>query len=188
MDNLLALDTQLFFAINHLPHSFVADWLAMLLSGVGTAGFVWICIGILLFLREETKHHRFFIPFLGVLGLSWVVVEQAIKSIVARPRPSIDMGAYIVGDGATWYSFPSSHAALSWAFVVVLSHYEPKYTGAYVVLAILISLSRVYLGVHYPFDILAGAVLGFMIGKVSLRVPSFLLSAPKKSKKRTSRR
>lgn len=188
MENLLALDTQLFFAINHLPHSFIADWMALFLSGVGSAGIIWIIIGVLLFLREETKHHRFFIPFLGVLGLSWVVVEQAIKWFVGRPRPGIDMGAYVVDSSAVWYSFPSSHSALSWAFVVVLSHYEPKYRGVYVVLAVLISLSRIYLGVHYPLDVLAGAGLGLVIGTISLQAQSFLMPAPKKSKKRGGRR
>jgi len=188
MENLLALDRQLFFAINHLPHSFAVDWVALFLSGVGTAGIVWIIIGVLLFLREETKHHRFFISFLGVLGMSWVFVEQILKWVVARPRPSVDMGAYVVDTGAMWYSFPSSHAALSWAFVVVLSHYEPKYRSVYIVLAILISLSRIYLGVHYPIDVLVGAILGFIIGKMSLLVTPYFMPPVKKSKKSKRRR
>lgn len=183
MEILLALDNKLFFVINHLPHSFIADWVALFLSGVGTAGLVWVFIGILLFLREETKNNRFFVPFVGVLGLCWVLVEQLLKWLVARPRPSEDMGAYIVGSGAVWYSFPSSHAALSWAFVVVLCNYEPKHSGAFIVLATLISLSRVYLGVHYPLDVLVGAGVGLFIGWAILWVKPMLYPDPPKPRK-----
>jgi len=53
---------------------------------------------------------------------------------------------------------------------VVLSHKEPKWKWVFFALAILISFSRIYLGKHYPLDVIAGGVLGWIIGKVSLRL------------------
>ena len=105
-----------------------------------------------------------------------MVSEFIIKFIVSRPRPSIDMGAIIVGGGVYGYSFPSTHATIAFALAFVFSNVEPKLRRWFYLLAVAIGFSRIYLGVHYPFDVLAGALIGSGIGILSLRVNSFLLS------------
>ncbi len=178
MDILLATDRALFFTVNHLPHTAVTDWLALFFSGVGTAGSIWVIIGFLLFLREEKKDHRFFVPMLIGLGTCLFLVEWLLKFLVARPRPGVLEGAIVIGS-AVWFSFPSTHAATSWAMTVILSHYEPRMRWVFVVLALIISFTRVYLGVHYPSDVLAGMVLGTGIGVVALRFRKRLPSEKK---------
>lgn len=168
METLLAFDRTIFLAINHLPHTFIRDGIALFLSGVGSAGFIWLCIGLLLFLREEKKDHRFFVPLIAVVFGCFIVVEGLLKYLFARPRPGADIGAIVVG-GASWFSFPSSHAAISWAMAVVLSRYEPRWSILFYILAATISFSRIYLGVHYPVDVLVGSFIGYGVGMWALR-------------------
>lgn len=181
METLLSLDESLFLLLNAIPHNSMFDAFAMLLSGVGSAGIVWIVISIWLFFQEEKKDRLFFLPVAVATGASWIASEIVLKSLVGRMRPAADIGAIIVGDGATNFSFPSTHATFAWALARVLSHKEPRYTGWFYALAVLISLSRIYLGVHYPGDIIGGTLLGFGIGHVALAVDR--LAADRRNKK-----
>jgi undecaprenyl-diphosphatase len=183
MDILLTLDRGLFLTINHLPHLPLTDWLALFFSGVGSAGFIWVSLGFWLFLREEKKDHRFFAPFVFVILVSGLFSEVILKFLFSRLRPSPELGAIVVGDGAGWYSFPSSHATIAWAMAVVLSRYEPRFRWAWYVLALAISFTRIYLGVHYPFDVVTGGILGSIIGIWAL----YILS-PRQKKKRAHNR
>jgi membrane-associated phospholipid phosphatase len=78
------------------------------------------------------------------------------------------------------YSFPSGHATVSFACATVLALAVPRLRVPLIVLAVLISFSRVYVGVHYPGDVLAGAVLGIGIA-IALRTLGAALrrSAPR---------
>lgn len=175
METLLALDTRLFHFINSTYHGPVFDGVALVLSGVGSAGIIWFVSGVILFLKEEKKDHRFFVPIVLAGAMSFVLIELLVKFVVSRPRPTEEMGAIIIDRSASWYSFPSSHAAISWAMAVVLTSYEPKLKWVWMTLALLISVSRIYLGVHYPLDVLAGSVFGVGIGTFVLRMTRTLL-------------
>ncbi len=159
-----SIDTAIFYAINHLPHGWLSDGFFGMLSGLGDSGFIWLVIGIWLIAREEKRDKRFFLP-LGIAGgMSWFVSEVLIKSIVARIRPSNVLDHVITVGIPNGYSFPSSHATLAFAFAVVLSYKEPKFKRLFFLLAVLIGFSRIFLGYHYPGDVLAGAALGLLIG------------------------
>lgn len=165
MDGLLRIDIQLFSFINHLPHTPFTDAVALSLSGAGTAGIIWFIIAVILFLREEKKNHWFFLPILLAGGISGIIVNNILKPLVARARPDEVMGAIVVGKSLIHdYSFPSGHATMSFAAAVVLSRTEPKWRIVLYLLAALISLSRIFLGKHYPLDVAAGALLGWGIG------------------------
>ncbi len=166
MERLLALDQQLFLLINHLPHLAVSNTVALAISGVGTAGIIWFIIAILLFLREEKKDHWFFLPFILAGGTSWTIVEFFLKPLIARVRPNEIMGAIIVGPGSDGFSFPSGHSTIAWALATVLAHKEPKWKTFFFILAFLISFSRIYIGKHFPLDVIFGALLGWGIGRI----------------------
>jgi undecaprenyl-diphosphatase len=82
-----------------------------------------------------------------------------------RARPHVDPLIAVPHS----HSFPSGHAATSFACATVLGAAAPRFRFWLFVLATLIAWSRVYNGVHYPLDVLAGAVLGLAIGLVLLR-------------------
>lgn len=156
MNVFLSLDQQLFLLINHLPHNEFFDMVALFVSGVGTAGIIWLLFGAWLFFREEKRDH-FFIAKLGSIGIAtWVLVEKILKPLIARPRP-----IPIPGD----FAFPSGHAAIAWAMAVLLSQKEPRFRWVFYLLAAAISFSRIYLGKHFPLDVVAGGVLGWGIAK-----------------------
>jgi len=138
-------------------------------------------------LSSEKKSHWFFLPVMLAGGISWVLVEQIIKPLVGRLRPTAEMGAIIVGNRNNDYSFPSGHATIAWAMAVVLSNKEPKLRWAFYILAFFISLSRIYLGKHYPGDVLAGGLLGWSIGKVSLLLDEYLKKTRKQKFREDSR-
>lgn len=176
LNQLLVFDTSFFLFINSLPHFYLSNVVAEFLSGIGEWGLVWIVLAILLFIREERRHHSFFFPVLAAGFLAWMIAENIMKYFVSRPRPSIDMGAIIIGGGAYGYSFPSTHTTIAFALATVLSIIEPKFRMWFYLLAFFIGLSRIYLGVHFPLDVAAGAFVGWTIGLLSLRLNSFLLS------------
>jgi undecaprenyl-diphosphatase len=172
MDQLLALDYRLFILINHLPHFAWSNAVAKFFSGIGTSGLIWFVIGCFLFLREEQRDHRFFVTVMSV-GLGTIILVEAIlKPLVHRVRPAYLQGTLLVA-GVSGYSFPSTHASISWAMAEVLSLYDPRLRVVWYLLATCISLSRIYLGVHYPTDVIFGAVLGWAIGKgISMLIQS----------------
>lgn len=159
MESILALDLQLFLLIHHLPHSFLFDQIALFLSAVGSWGAVWIVIAFYLFFREEKWDHWFFLPSAMVL-IGGAVSEYIVKTIFSRSRPT---------DIISGFSFPSTHAVLAFAFAYILSREEPKLRNWFYILATLISFSRIYLGVHYPLDVVAGALVGWGVGKITAK-------------------
>lgn len=172
MDFLLSLDRAVFLFFNNLLHTPVNHAIALFLSGIGVWGIVWILIGIWLFWRVEKKNHLFFLPLgTGFLG-SWFFAEILLKNLIKRARPFVDLPVTVVGGEASGYSFPSSHATTAFAMAVILSNFQPRLRTLFFFLALCVSLSRVYMGVHYPLDIIAGAMLGVGIGNVSLRLAS----------------
>jgi len=170
MNWLLSVDTQVFFLINHLPHVGFVDSCALFLSGIGEAGLVWFAIGAFLILKEEMKDHRLFIPLGLSGGLAWSIAELIVKPLVARLRPSSALdGATVVGGFPLGYSFPSTHATFAFALTIVLVYMKPKWKKGLYALACAISLSRVYLGHHYPIDVIVGGLLGWCIGTLVIR-------------------
>ncbi len=174
MDFLFALDRALFLGINHLPHTIISDSIAQFFSGVGAWGVVWFVIVLYLFFREERRDHWFFVPSIFA-SVSTVISEYVLKALIARPRPSAEMGALIVGY-ADNFSFPSSHATLAFAFATLLSGVEKRWKWWLYALASFIALSRIYLGVHYPLDIIGGSLLGYGIGVIGLRMERIIHS------------
>ena len=96
-----------------------------------------------------------------------VVAELAsdvLKAVIPRPRPHLDP---LVPVPHT-HSFPSGHATTSFACATVLAWAEPRLRLPLYVLAAAVAWSRVYVGVHYPVDVLAGALLGLAVGRFVL--------------------
>jgi undecaprenyl-diphosphatase len=100
----------------------------------------------------------------------------ALKELVRRPRPHLDPLVRVPSD----WSFPSGHAATSFAGATMLSHFLPRLRVALYLLAAAIAWSRVYVGVHYPADVLAGAALGTAVGWAAITsLPRLARSLPR---------
>jgi len=178
---ILSIDRWLFFFINHAPHAPLFDALAMTLSGVyGSTVAVWILLSIVLFIREEERDHWFFLPVILASAASAFITNVWLKNAIARFRPQVLPEAISVGAPLSDFSFPSGHATFAWALAVVLTGKEPRAKWLFYLLAFAISLSRIYLGKHYPSDVVVGGILGWVIGKSALMIERIILVRKRK--------
>lgn len=102
-------------------------------------------------------------------SLTMSLVNTLLKYAVQRDRPpTIILDPEPLMEVPTTSSFPSGHTSTSFACAYVISRLAPRLTVYVFVLAALIGFSRIYVGVHYPLDVLAGAVLGLVVAKALL--------------------
>lgn len=126
---------------------------------VGTAGFLWGSFAFVAFLFTGLKPYNLLVPWAAVAG-SWTLAEGA-KYLFDRARPFIwdaEIAPLIKTPSSS--SFPSGHSATAAAGALTLSIIYPAFAPLLVPAGLLVILSRVYLGVHFPFDVLAGAAIG----------------------------
>lgn len=168
-DILISLDDFLFTFINHLPHNIVSDSFFAFFSLLGDWRIAWILLFIGLFIYRIRKDKVEWIAIPIAVGLTFLIVSLILKNVVARPRPQHFITQTIVTwDTTDSWSFPSFHAALSFAIAYIFSKRFPRWKYWFWLTAILICVSRIYLGKHYPSDVVAGALIGMGIGYFSL--------------------
>ena len=125
----------------------------------GTAGALWGFLAAGAFLLTGLEPSHLLIPWAAVAA-SWTVAEGA-KYLFDRARPFIwdtEIAPLIKTPSSS--SFPSGHSATAAAGALTLSALYPPFAPALVLAGVLVVLSRVYLGVHFPFDVLAGVAIG----------------------------
>ena len=99
-----------------------------------------------------------------------MVGNVCLKHLVARPRPCwLDESVPLLIASPTDYSFPSGHTLSSTISATILTKTDHRFGYAAIPMAALLAFSRLYLFVHFPSDVLAGAVLGLVIGVVVSR-------------------
>ena len=125
----------------------------MWVSRIGSLGAVWIAIGIVLALLW--RRPSLVLAVVIAVGAA-DLLTALIKEAVPRHRPF----EHQLGPSERNHSFPSGHTATAFAGATVLSAFAPRYRPAFYALACLIGFSRLYNGVHYPTDVVAGGVLG----------------------------
>lgn len=176
---LWGLDKSLFDLIYNLPHNSVFNLFFSFLSGIGTWGLIWFGIMVGLVVWEEIKDRKEL--FTLVLGLFMAIglVDLVVKNIVKRPRPVVLHPIPIMFFGhISTYSFPSGHATLAFTAAYILSKKHKRWAKYYYLLAVLIAISRIYLGYHYPSDVVVGALFGLILGYISIRIAELFFPKP----------
>lgn len=192
LDLIINFDKDLFYFLNSTIANPVFDTIMPII----TKGRYWMPIYILLFLyliffnhlkilknegiklnsnyfKNLIKYNKVGFAIAILLALSVILADQIsanfIKDIVGRLRPcrELDNINLLVHCGSG-KSFPSAHATNNFAAAVILSHFFSKNRYYFFSIATIVALSRVFVGVHYPIDITAGAILGVAISSTLL--------------------
>lgn len=178
IDTFISIDAQLMYFINVTLSNAVTDAVMPIVTAEWFVRPILV-LGILIAAWRGGKYGRItaFLAILAVI-LSDQLSSQVIKPWVGRLRPCKEHADWIhlLVNCSSGKSFPSSHAVNSFAQAVLWTCRYPR-IGKYIYpLASLIGLSRIFVGVHYPFDILTGAFLGAVCGGAILVLYSRVLS------------
>ena len=163
MDVLLQLDGNILLWIQEHVRNAVLTPVMTFITHLGDAGWIWIALAIVFLLVKKMRRTGVLMTC-SLLG-SLIVNNLILKNLVARTRPyeAVD-GLQRIIEAQRDLSFPSGHTGSSFAAAVVIFLTCPGKIGVpALILAFLIMFSRLYVGVHYPTDVLAGMITGTLI-------------------------
>ena len=152
----------------------IGDVVVPLITRLGDAGIIWIILTVLLLIIPKTRKTG--VIMMAALLVDVLLCNVFIKNLVARTRPfDVNTAVQLLVAKPRDYSFPSGHTAASFASVTALYLAgEKKMWKAALVLAVLIALSRLYLYVHYPTDIIGGVVFGSLSGYLGYKIVEWI--------------
>ena len=165
MNLILRWDTWLFYLINVRTANPVFDAVMPLITGDVFLHYIAGALWLLLFWRAGRTGRMVALGTLAVIALSDQSSAHLFKSLFARTRPPYALDSVrLLVDTTRSFSFPSAHAANTFAVATFVSRFYRRTAIWLYVVAALVAYSRVYVGVHYPSDVLGGAALGVGIG------------------------
>ncbi len=132
-------------------------------AGVFFADYFGYLVAIAAILMFIKKRRAIFQMFLAAIAARFVIVELA-RFIWERPRPFVENQVNLLLEHADTSSFPSGHAAFFFALSTIIFNYNKKAGVLFFIASLLITISRVFVGIHWPSDILAGAIVGILSG------------------------
>ena len=178
MKPLDALDAEIFLAINQLPHNRWLNGFFRFFTLIFTGGLGWYLIMVLTLLSDPRKGTRLVRHAVLPLSAATSLVEFPIKAFFHRSRPFISfIQAIVIGKKPGSWSFPSGHSASSFAGAWLFSREYPGQSPFFFLLAALVGFSRIYLGDHYPGDVLSGALSGMAFAESVQRVQQAVVRA-----------
>ena len=140
------------------------------LSTLSEWGFIWFVLLAALFITGDGAQRKLVLQILVALFIGSICVIYPLWHLLPRERPFMVLpGVHALSIPIHTPSFPSGHVKTAWLLTVVLGHYRPRFAPGLVLVASLISYARMYDGLHWPLDVLAGAGLGVGLGLLLLR-------------------
>ena len=162
-----ALEARCCLTLNQLArHGFVRHYFAIVSRlGDGVAWYAMLAVLPAVFGWQAWRE----VTHMAITALIAVAIYKFLKEGLVRERPCLShVGIAALTAPLDRYSFPSGHTMHAVAFVTMLGQYFPEVATLMLPFSISVALSRVILGLHYPTDVVAGALLGWVIARVSL--------------------
>ena len=171
MEWLLEMDGRLLLWLKEaFAHPVLTD-IMIFISKLGNRGFLWIAIGVLFLLlgfKNRAWLRRGWMVLFSLLG-NFLLCNVILKPLVDRTRPYYVLGYDPIIPPVGDASFPSGHTSASFAAATAIYAINKKWGIAAYIFAAVMGFSRLYLGVHFPTDVLAGAVVGTVAAKLVLK-------------------
>jgi len=164
----MEIDTDIFYFFNNLAgQSTIFDIIVIFLAEY--LGYLLVIVFLtLLYFSKYTNLEKlkiFLVSLISVV-IARAGVTEIIRFFYNRPRPFMVLSAENLFTETSW-SFPSGHATFFFALATTIYLYNKKWGIGFFAVAILINISRIIAGVHYPTDILGGAIIGIIVGYVT---------------------
>ena len=151
-------------------HSPILDKVMIFITSLGNGGIFWIALGLIFFFQKNKDSKRKALSIFLSLIIFSLVGLVILKPLIGRQRPFIVEAFDLLIKEPMGYSFPSGHTGSSFAAAFTIYYYNKKKGILALILAALIGFSRMYLSVHYPTDVLAGLILGYLSSLVALKI------------------
>lgn len=186
MDTILQLDQNiLLFIQEYIRHDWM-DWFWKGITHLGDFGIFWILLTIVLLIPKKTRKAGVASALALIIGT--LITNVAIKNVVARIRPyEVIQELELMIEKQKDFSFPSGHTCSSFASAFAIYRckevFPKKWRIAAMVLATLIALSRLYVGVHYPTDVLGGLIVGLFSGWAGWKIEELIMKKRAEKKK-----
>lgn len=166
METLFRIDGQILLWIQE---NIRQDWMTPFwefITSLGDKGWFWIALSLCFIIPKKTRNAG--IAALLSIAVGALFTNAILKELIARTRPyEVVEGLQALIPGPKDFSFPSGHTCASFSAAFTYYRTLPRRYGCIlIVLAVLIAFSRLYVGVHYPTDILGGLLIGFAASKI----------------------
>jgi undecaprenyl-diphosphatase len=173
LNRFYVLDSALCVTVSHTNQNrLIRDWFRMI-SRLGDGVFWYTLMASILIIEQGEG----LTPVLHMLaaGLTGTLIYKWLKHKTQRPRPyQVRQDVWVVGKPLDHFSFPSGHTLHAVAFGLVALYYYPALAFLLIPFIVMVAMSRVILGLHYPSDVLAGAAIGYAIATISINIISYI--------------
>lgn len=164
---MITLDVSLFYFINNSLANPIFDSVMPFITELRNIWWLYIAmiIGSIFTYKKPIISFIIIVSLALTLGLTDWINSIFIKDLLSRPRPCHTLpNVHLLVPCGTGYSFPSSHAANNFAIITFLIGVRGRYIPYIAFFCTMVSLSRIFVGVHYPSDILGGGLVGTTFG------------------------
>lgn len=154
---------------NNLRNDFLTP-IFEIITKLGDFGFIWIAMTIVLVCLGKTRRRGMVMTV--SLAVTFLINNLLIKNLVHRIRPyEVMSDLNLIIEKESDFSFPSGHSAIAFGTaVVVFMLFSKRYSVYPLILAFLMAFSRLYVGVHYPTDVLGGIAIGTLVAFVTVKI------------------